>query len=269
MFENSAKTRYAFPDETKLIEFGLKLMWDLTDITTKAEEDFAENPNLFTNTNLFGRNRQLLTNAYSCMLHAYYGTQLANLRVVQENNNLMRLFNLSHRKAFTWITKEKQKEFSPKLQSKFKGCKASKHFKPSSVIRAIFKDEKQRKAKKNTAEIYGELCDYTHPNFLGWQELMGLKGSHEVLLELPYFVAENTDNSLKVMLYLMQYSIKNFVETFKPYLDGYIGELNEWQERYNKIMPKYMGKVTKRSATIGGKGKPIEGKRSFPVLGLA
>jgi hypothetical protein len=71
---------------------------------------------------------------------------------------------------------------------------------------------------------------------------MGMQGSIEVLLELPIFVAENTDNSLKVMLYLMQFSIKTFVETFKTYLDGYAGQLNEWQERWNKIMPKYMGK---------------------------
>jgi hypothetical protein len=110
------------------------------------------------------------------------------------------------------------------------------------VLKEVHREEKQKKVKDATAKIYGQLCDYTHPNFLGWQELMGMQGSIEVLLELPIFVAENTDNSLKVMLYLMQFSIKTFVETFKTYLDGYAGQLNEWQERWNKIMPKYMGK---------------------------
>jgi len=92
MLENSTKTKKVFPDETKLIEFGLKLMWDLTEVTLKAQTDVPKNPNLYTNMNLFGRNRQLLTYAYHSMLSANYGTQLANLRVVLENNNLMRLF---------------------------------------------------------------------------------------------------------------------------------------------------------------------------------
>jgi hypothetical protein len=47
---------------------------------------------------------------------------------------------------------------------------------------------------------------------------MGTQGSTEVLLKLPIFVGENTGNSMKVILYLMQFSIKTFVETFKHYL---------------------------------------------------
>lgn len=243
MLKNLAKTKAVFLEETNLIELGLKLMWDSTNITQKARKDFAENPNLVANTNLFGRNRQLLTNAYSCMLFAAYGTQFVNLRVVLENNNLMRLFNFSHRQAYSWLDKDKQNEFSPKIQSRFKKCKTHKHFGPSSVLRKIHKKTGHNKAKINTAKIYGQLCDYTHPNFLGWQELMGMEGSNEVLLDLPVFVGENTDNSLKVMLYLILYSFKTFVETFKPYMDVYTADqLVEWQEKYNKIMPKYMGK---------------------------
>ncbi len=72
---------------------------------------------------------------------------------------------------------------------------------------------------------------------------MGTQGSSEVLLGLPTFVAENTDNSLKIMLYLMQFSFKTFVETFKPYVDVYNADmLHDWQEKFNKVMPKYMGK---------------------------
>src|SRR5664280_1974144 len=99
ILENSEKTKKVFSEETNLIELGLKLMWDSTNVTEKAQKDFAENPNLVANTNLFGRNK-LLTNAYSCMLFAAYGTQFVDLRVVLENNNLMRLFNFSHRQAY-------------------------------------------------------------------------------------------------------------------------------------------------------------------------
>jgi hypothetical protein len=243
ILENSAKTKKVFSEETNLIELGLKLMWDSTNITQKARKDFAENPNLVANTNLFGRNRQLLTNAYSCMLFATYGTQLVNLRVVLENNNLMRLFNFSHRQAYSWLDKDKQNEFSAKIQKRYKKCKARKHLSPSSVLRKIHKKTGHDKAKINTAKIYGQLCDYTHPNFLGWQELMGMQGSNEILLDLPVFVGENTDNSLKVMLYLILYSFKTFVETFNLYMDVYTADqLTQWQEKYGKIMPKYMGK---------------------------
>jgi hypothetical protein len=87
-------------------------------------------------------------------------------------------------------------------------------------------------------KIYGQLCDYTHPNFMGWQEIMGVQGANEVLLELPTFVGVNTDNSLKVMLYLMQYTFKTFVETFKPYLKDHAAKLSTWQESYSRIIPK-------------------------------
>lgn len=176
MLENSAKTKAVFSEETSLIEFGLKLMWDSTNITQKAQKDFVENPNRVANTNLFGRNRQFLTNAYSCMLFATYVTQFVDLRVVLKNNNLMRLFNFSHRQAYAWLDKDKQNEFSPKIQNRYKKCKTRKHFGPSSVLKKIHKKTGHNKAKINTAKIYGQLCDYTQPNFLGWQELMGIQG---------------------------------------------------------------------------------------------
>jgi len=91
-------------------------------------------------------------------------------------------------------------------------------------------------------KIYGQLCDYTHPNFVGWQEVMGLKDKTEVLLEMPTFVGANSDNSLKLMLYLMQYTLKTFVETFNQYLRDYETRLSTWQENLGKVMSKYMGK---------------------------
>ena len=60
----------------------------------------------------------------------------------------------------------------------------------------------------------------------------GYTRPNEFLLDLPVFVGENTDNSLKVMLYLIQYSFKTFVETFKLYLDVYTADqLTEWQKK--------------------------------------
>lgn len=241
ILENSAKTKAVFPEETSLLEFGIKLMWDLTEVTFKAQKDFPKNPNLYANMNLFGRNRQLLTNAYHCMLSAFYGRQLANLRVVLENVNLMRLFNLDHRHAFEWLSSDKQKYFAAEVQQAYKGCASLKRFRAPDVLKEIFSDGKQKKLN-SIYKIHGQLCDYAHPNFSGWQEVMGTQGANDVLLDLPTFVDANTDNTLKLMLILMQYTLKTFYETFKPYLEDYRGRIDMWQERYTKIIPRYTGK---------------------------
>ena len=93
LFDNIKKTKSIFPEETQKIEFGLALMRDLTQITQNAVDDYRTKPNLYANHNLFARNRQLLLNAYFCLLSSSYGTEFVILRTVLENNNLMRLFN--------------------------------------------------------------------------------------------------------------------------------------------------------------------------------
>ena len=239
LIENTSKTKKLFPEETNLIEYGLALMWNLDSVVNEAKKDLETKPNVYANTNLFGRNREPLLNAYFCMLTSNYGTQSVILRTVLENNNLMRLFNKEPRNAYEWLPKEKQAGFLEEVQRKYAGSAEKKKFGASCVRNAIF-DEKKAGVKQTVIEIYDSLCDYTHPNFIGWQEIMGSKGNEEVLLDLPTLTGYNTEESMKIMLYMIQLSFKTFYDTFKGYITGYEDKLTTWQNEFHRIFERYI-----------------------------
>lgn len=240
LFANVEKTKSIFPEETQKIEFGLALMRDLTQVTQNAVDDYKTKPNLFANHNLFARNRQLLLNAYFCLLCSSYGTQFVILRTVLENNNLMRLFNKNPQYAFEWLPKEKQKRFSKESQVKYgKSNKSNAIFWPSDVRRQVFNELGKEKVGSEIEDFYHQLCNYTHPNFLGWQELAGQRGESEIILNMPRFLWKNTDKAIGITLYLMQLSFKTFVETFKDYVGSFAHQLKVWQDNYNKLIVRY------------------------------
>ncbi len=155
----------------------------------------------------------------------------------------MRLFNSNPKCAFEWLPKEQQMKFSVEAQRKYDDGVEKKTFDPFCVMKEVFDEIKQKKVKKDIARIYGQLCNYTHPNFLGWQEIMGMQETKEVLLASPALVAENADGAMKITLYLIQLSFKTFVETFRDYLNdnpNTLAQLSEWQGNYNRFMTKYM-----------------------------
>jgi hypothetical protein len=250
LMKNLKDTKIAFPIETQLIESGLALMWNLNHVTQEAIKDFGIKPNLYTNTNLFGRNRHLLLNGYFSMLCANYGTHFVISRTVLENNNLMRLFNKNPQLVFRWLPKRQSKKFPSEIREKYneyykskRTTKSKDEFSPSWVIKNVFSTIDKKDVKKQLSRIYGQLCNYTHPNFLGWQELMGMQGKTEILLDLPTLVGANADEAIRMTLYLTQLSLKTFVETFRDYLNKHLFEtfeLNEWQENCMKIMVKYV-----------------------------
>jgi len=236
---NVKKTKFVFPDETTAIERGLALMLDLTADLNDAVRKNKE-PNLYANRSLFARNRQLLLNAYFGMICSNYGTQFVILRTVLENNVLMRWFDLHPQYAYEWISSETQKRFPPEIQAKY--GKSGKHdivFKSERVTSKLFKEIKKREVAENLKEIYGELCDYTHPNFKGWQELMGSAGKEEVLMKMPAFVEDNTFKTIGLSLYLMQMSFKTVVESFKDLLFDFFFDLEIWQNTYEKLIARY------------------------------
>lgn len=240
LFENLKKTKGVFPEEIQLIEFGLVLMRDVTQITKGTVEVYPKKPNLYTNHNLFARNRQLLLNAYLCLLFSSYGTEFVLLRTVLENNNLMRLFNKNPQLAFDWLPIEKQKQFAVETQLIYgKSGNHDKKYGFSPVADLIFEDIRKAKVKAEIWKFYGELCNYTHPNFVGWQELMGQVGEVGVIQNMPLFSSQNCENATGMVLFLMQMSFKTFVETFKGYLAGFACQLEEWQNRFNKTMLKF------------------------------
>jgi hypothetical protein len=240
LFENLKKTKAVFPEETQRIEWGLDLMRNLTQITKEASKDYPTRPNLYANHNLFARNRQLLVNAYVCLLFSSYGTQFVILRTVLENNNLMRLFNKNPKYAFEWLPINRQKRFTKETQLKYgKSGKHDETFDPFPVTNLLYDTMGKAKVKKDINKFYGQLCNYTHPNFVGWQELMGEKGEGEFILNIPSFSTTNSETGIGVTLFLMQVSFKSFVETFKGYLARFAYQLEEWQDNFNRLIPRF------------------------------
>jgi hypothetical protein len=215
-------------------------MWNAEIILRTCYKDFKNKPDLFANANLFGRNRELLLNAYVCMLEANYGTQTVILRTALENNNLMRLFNKDMKYAFEWLPKERQMNFPLDVQKKYSGCKENREYSPSLVRDVVFKYKKG--VKQFVGNFYDCLCDYTHPNFSGWKEIMGTRGEQEVLVDLPTLSGENASEVMKLTLYMFQLSIKTFYDTFNSYFDGtkVVELLSIWKLNFDSIMPRYM-----------------------------
>jgi len=241
LFDNIKKTKSAFPEETRIMEFGLALMRDLTQVTQDAVNDYKKKPNLFANHNLFARNRQLLLNAYFCVLSSSYGTESVILRTVLENNNLMRLFNKNPQYAFEWLSKDMQNRFPQETKLKYgKSGKHGKTYSASLVRKHVFDESGKEKVRNDIKQVYSELCNYTHPNFFGWQELVGNQEQNEIILNMPKFISQIADKPIADMLFLMQLSFKTFAETFKGYLAGFAVQLKEWQDNFKKLIVRYI-----------------------------
>jgi hypothetical protein len=240
LFDNIKKTKATFPEETQMMEFGLALMRDLTQVTQDVVSDYKTRPNLLANQNLFARNRQLGLNAYFCVLCSSYGTQFVILRTVLENNNLMRLFNKEPQYAYEWLPKEMQKTFSKETQLKYgTSGKENRTYSPSFVRKHVFSEIKQGKVRSDITAFYDDLCNYTHPNFLGWQELVIKEGQNETTLNMPIFIPPIAEKSIAEMLFLTQLSFKTFFETFKGHLSGFAVQLKIWQDNFKKLIVRY------------------------------
>jgi hypothetical protein len=241
LYKNIKYTKSVFPEETKLIEFGLALMWRFTDITNETVNIQKDKPNVVANQNLFGRNRQLLLNAYYCLLSSSYGTCAVLLRTVLENNNLMRLFNKEPKYAFIWFSKERRSKFPIKIQKQYDTDVKESELKlnPFPTMKELFSENPNKNVQKDYERMYGELCNYSHPNYWGWQELMADKGEKELLLETPEFVAHNAEIAIGLTLFYTQLSFKTFVETFKTHTMVFNDLLEKWIEGYNKFIHVY------------------------------
>ena len=242
LFENLKMTKGVFPEETLHLEVGLALMRDLTQITEEAVKEYPKKPNLFTNHNLFARNRQLLLNAYVSLLFSSYGTQFVILRTVLENNNLMRLFNKNPQYSFEWLSKEIQNRFPPETRLKYgKSGKHDREFKPTFVRENVFDVLGKEKVRSDIKEFYDQLCNYTHPNFLGWREIVIKQPEEvEIILNMPRFQEATADSAVGIALFLTQATFKSFVDTFKGYLAGFAHQLREWQEKNRRLMLRYV-----------------------------
>ena len=238
--KNVKDTKSIFPEETKLLEFGLGLMWRFTDIANESADIHKDKPNIVANQNLFGRNRQLLTNAYYSLLSSNYGSCFILLRTIYENNNLMRLFNKKPKSAFSWFSEDRRIKFPTEIQNQY-GKSEKKMFKPDvfPTLKELFGKIANKKVKSDYERMYGEICNYSHPNYFGWQELMGDKNEKELLLDKPEFVLEYAEIAIGLMIFYTQLSFKTFVETFKTNTMIFNDQIEKWIEGYNKYIPVY------------------------------
>lgn len=240
LLQNIKKTSFVFSDEMTVIEDGLLLMTELTEVSAIAISDYRRNPHLFTNHNLFARNRELLLNCYISILTSSYGTHNVLARTVLENNQLMRLFRKNDFKAFEWLSKEAQSRFPTEIQEEYGKSKlVSQTFKPSVVRKVAFYGQ----VRSDIQRLYKELSDYTHPNYEGWKHLVYRIGGKEYVLRTPRFVDKITDGLIGLTVYLIKLSIKEFVETFRHYLKEYpnlLEKLEKWQKESNQILFRHM-----------------------------
>lgn len=239
LLKNIKKTRFAFSDETRLLELGLKLMHDIAQETRDMAGDYRKSPNLLTNYNLFARNRELLLNAYFCMLSSSYGTQVVILRVVLENSFLMRLFRKEPQFAFEWLSKEIQEQFSSEMKSRYGRSGLSDRKIKVDLNKGIFRDLVKKEVRINVDFFYKQLSDYSHPNFAGWAYLTSSNGKCHVAQNNPRFSPDYAFETFGMMFYFMQLSFKAFYETFKDSLQSFAPQLDEWQENYKKLMMTY------------------------------
>ena len=242
LLSNIKKTKVAFSEETQLVESGLILMRDMAHGTQDTVRDYEKNPNLLTNHNLFERNRELLLNAYFCMLCSSYGAMVVILRVVLENDFLMRLFKKQPQFAFEWLSEGIQGKFSIGIKSKYGKSGISNRKIKIDLGKAIFRDVAEKKARSDINNFYKQLSDYSHPNFEGWTHLINANDGYGIVQSIPQFSQDYADEAMGMMLYFMQLSFKAFYETFKDYTKAFAPQLNEWQENFKKLMARYEGR---------------------------
>ena len=239
LVKNAEKNRAIFPEEIQQIESGLILLRELTKITKEASKEYPNKPNYYANHDLFARNRQLLTNAYVSLLFSAYGTNFVILRTVLENNNLMRLFNKNPKLAFWWFPQNIQKRFSKEVQTKFsKHLKERQIYKPEFVRKKIFDTVEKETLRVEIRDFYSQLCNYTHPNYVGWKELVVQNEGVELILNVPSFSLKESEVGLGVYLFVMQGTLKGFVETFKDYLLEFASQLYTWQEKTRGLLQR-------------------------------
>lgn len=239
LFDNLRKTKSVFPEETRLVERGLDLMFKLTTISKDVCKEYLHKPNFYANHNLFARNRQLLLQAYISCLSASYGTEFVILRTVLESNNLMRLFNKKPEFAFNWLPTEVQKRFTVEAQKTYgKSGEHDKTYDPFPVVGLVFDDKSKAKVKHDVSKLYGQLCNYSHPNFMGWHEIVRQHDEAEMIERLPAFSPINGETSVGLLLFLMQLTFKSYVETFKGHLFAFATDLHAWQKENKKLLIK-------------------------------
>jgi hypothetical protein len=210
-----SKTEKVFLEETTLLRKSTNFMRRVTIIANKAIASFDEQPNLRAVMDLFCRNRDIVHFSIVCMINGGYSETKILSRVAMENFLLIRLFNMKPNLAKYWFSNPE--EFR-------------KDWKPEEIRKTVFAKFPRR--TRSYSEFYGLLCDYSHPSFEGWIELMKKVDSKVFIGCRPEFNADYASECIGLIYFIIMQSIKGFEDAFKEWFT------KELLSEANLLMPK-------------------------------
>lgn len=192
------QTEKIYPDEIELILTSTNLMRRITSVSKDAIKEMSEKPNLYAVMNLFARNRELVHFSTVSMMNAGYSPTKVLSRAALENTLCMRLFNKKPELAQKWFTNPD--EFR-------------KEWKPHNIRDELF----LRKSSlwKSYNHFYWGLCNYSHPSFRGWMELIHEKS----VLWRPIFNEDFASECIGLTFFIIFHSLQQFAEAFKEWFD--------------------------------------------------
>lgn len=189
----------------------------VTKISPNQVSLLSSEPHLGPSVDLFCRSRELLHFSIVCLVNGGYAEAKILLRAAFENAQLIKLFAIKPDLAKEWI-------FEPE---KFKN-----QWTPSKVRRTVVSQEANLEVRNGSDRIYANFCEYTHPSFNGWMELLRKQDNTILISAIPEFNAEYASECIGLICFLM-------IETLGAYFTVYIKYLsNETCEEAKKLLPK-------------------------------
>jgi hypothetical protein len=217
------KTERVFPEETILLRAGLNFMRRVTAVSNQAVAQYDKHPNLRAVLDLFCRNRDLVHFSIVCMVNGGYAETKILSRVALENFLLIRLFNLQPSLAEDWFSDPD-------------GFR--KKWRAEKIRKAVFKDIPKR--IDSYSQFYWLLCDYTHPSFRGWIELMKKKENGIYIGYCPAFNPDYASECMGFVCWIIIQSLKGYLDAFKEWLTkGLVLEANRLMPKIHEIVTRH------------------------------
>lgn len=191
------RTEKIFPDEIKLILASTNLMRRMTRISKDAIDEISTKPNLSAIMNLFARNRELVHFSVVCLMNGGYTSTKILSRVALENTLCMRLFNKKPILAKKWFSDPD---------------KFAKEWTPQRIRDELFVKDSSLWHSYNV--FYWKLCNYAHPSFKGWSEIVHERG----IPWCPFFNVNYADGCIGLVFFIIVQSLQQFAEVFDNWL---------------------------------------------------
>jgi hypothetical protein len=194
------KTEGIFPDEIRLLLKSTNYMRRVTRVAEVAIPTFDKQPYLRAVMDLFCRNRELSHFSVVCLLNGGYAETKILSRVAMENYLLIRLFNLKPELSELWFS-------NPEA--------FRKQWEPKKIRKTLFGNSPTK--LEGYQKHYSALCDYSHPSFKGWIELMKRVDDSILIASSPEFNADYASECIGLIFYAVIQSVKGFRVAFEQW----------------------------------------------------